>query len=144
MFNNMKTFFQRIFVDQTHDPRIQFLRYFFSGGSAFVVYFLLLLLLTEWFYQHHLVSLVIAYMISIFVNFFLSRFFVFSRRDGHMGHQLGKFFGVAVFGMLLQYLVVSFLTSVQVHYLMANIVASAVVYVVSFSLNRSITFRAHS
>ena len=130
-----------LLVQKTDNPGVQFFRYFFSGGSAFAVYFSLLYLLTEYVHLHHLSSLVIAYLVSVAVNFFISRYFVFSRHDRNVHRQFLNFFLVALLGLCLQYLMVSYFSGLLgVQYLVANIIASALVYVVSFSMNRSFTF----
>lgn len=142
----MKELFHKLFLHKTSNARVQFFRYFFSGGSAFLVYFALLFVLTEFFYIYHLWSLVIAYVFSIAVNFLISKYFVFSgeelKGNGKSSKQFMKFFGVALIGLCLQYLIVSFLSGSGMQYLFANVIASATVYVVSFSLNRWFTFRA--
>jgi putative flippase GtrA len=137
----MNDFFQKLFVKKTGNFWVQFFRYFFSGGAAFVVYFVLLLVLTEYLHVFHLTSLLIAYSLSIVVNFLVSKYFVFSQHDQRSSRQFVKFFVVALIGLCLQYLFVSFFTgSFAIQYLIANVIASALVYVVSFSLNRTFTF----
>ena len=137
----MKDFFQKLFLKKTQNPWVQFFRYFFSGGSAFAVYFVLLFLLTEYARLYHLSSLIIAYVVSIAVNFLISKYFVFSRHDKVVHRQFLNFFIVALLGLCLQYLIVSYFTGLLgIQYLAANVIASALVYVVSFSMNRSFTF----
>ncbi len=137
----MKDFFRNLFVRKTENAWVQFFRYFFSGGSAFVVYFVLLYVFTEYGHIFHLTSLIIAYLASIFVNFLISKHAVFSSHMQKSSRQFAKFFLVALIGLCLQYGLVYFFTSLNLQYLIANVVASAMVYVVSFSLNRSFTFR---
>lgn len=137
----MKDFFHHLFVRKTENPWVQFFRYFFSGGTAFAVYFALLYVLTEYGHLFHMTSLVIAYLISMFVNFLISKYAVFSSHGQKSSMQFAKFFSVALVGLCLQYGLVYLFTSLTLQYLVANVVASAMVYVVSFSLNRSFTFR---
>jgi len=137
----MKNFINKLFFHKTSNAKVQFFRYFFAGGSAFVVYFALLFIFTEFFHVYHLWSLVIAYLISMGVNFFISKHFVFSSGKGESSKEFMKFFSVALLGLCLQYFIVSFLSGLNIQYLFANIIASATVYVVSFSLNRWFTFR---
>jgi putative flippase GtrA len=120
----------------------QFLRYGVSGGSAFVVYFVLLFACTEYFAFHHLVSLVVAYVISIFVNFTISRFFVFRSKNAAILKEAVSFFLVAMVGLVLQALIVWVGVEIlELNYLLMNILASGVVYGVSFTLNKFLTFR---
>lgn len=138
----MRDFFKNLFIKKSTNPWIQFFRYFFSGGTAFAVYFVMLFVFTEYFLWHHMVSLVIAYGLSIFVNFFISKYFVFSIHGEKSGQQILKFFTVAFTGLFLQYVFVSLFTGVfNLQYLWANVIASALVYVVSFTLNRIFTFK---
>ena len=123
---------------------MQFFRYFFSGGSAFLLYLFLLFVFTEYLHIYHLVSLIIAYSTGIFLNFFISKRFVFSSGQ-KSSFQIVKFFGVGLVGLCLQYGFVWASTNfLNLYYLYANIIASAVVYVVSFSLNRWFTFQIKS
>ena len=120
----------------------QFLRYGVSGGSAFVIYFLLLFVFTEFFSIHHLVSLVFAYLVSIIVNFTVSRFFVFRSQNSKVLHEAFSFFLVAMVGLVLQAVIVWIGVEVLTwNYLLMNILASGVVYGVSFTLNKFLTFR---
>jgi len=138
----MRDFLSHLFIRKTDSGWVQFLRYFLSGGSAFVVYFVLLFVFTEYGHIYHLTSLVIAYGISIFVNFFISKYFVFSSHQQKSSQQFVKFFSVALIGFCLQYCLVLLFTQVIIlQYLIANVIASALVYIVSFTLNRLFTFR---
>ena len=120
----------------------EFLRYGVSGGSAFVVYFVLLFVCTEYLSFHHLVSLVVAYVISIFVNFVISRFFVFRSKSAAILKEAVSFFLVAMVGLVLQALIVWLgVEGFELNYLLMNILASGVVYGVSFTLNKFLTFR---
>ena len=133
----------KYFTNKTTKISIQIFRYFFSGGFAFVVYMSILLVLTDFFHFFHLVSLVIAYVLSIFCNFTISKYFVFVDKKTRSMPQLVKFFGVAMVGLILQFLIVwSFTRYFSVTYLLANIFASALIFVLSFSLNKIITFRS--
>lgn len=139
----MKNVFGRLFVGKTQDSRVQFSRYFFSGGMAFAVYFALLFVFTEYGRLYHMTSLVIAYLFSIAVNFTISKYFVFSNHEQKFHRQFLKFFVVAMIGLCLQYIIVSAFTGIlALQYLVANVIASALVYVVSFCLNRLFTFRS--
>lgn len=120
----------------------QFLRYGISGGLAFIFYFVLLFVGTEYFSLHHLVSLVVAYVISIFVNFTVSRFFVFRSKNAAILKEAVSFFLVAMVGLVLQALIVWVgVEGFEMNYLLMNILASGVVYGVSFTLNKFLTFR---
>lgn len=120
----------------------QFLRYGVSGGVAFVVYFVLLFFGTEYLSFHHLVSLVFAYVISIIVNFTISRFFVFRSKNVAILKEAVSFFLVAMVGLVLQALIVWIgVEGFEMNYLLMNILASGAVYGVSFTLNKFLTFR---
>lgn len=106
-----------------------------------MVYFALLFVFTEYGHIYHLTSLVIAYVISIAVNFSISKYFVFSSHRQSSSRQLAKFFLVAMAGLCLQLLFVYVASGrFGLNYLIANVIASALVYVVSFTLNRTFTF----
>jgi len=120
----------------------QFLRYGISGGLSFVVYFVLLFLFTEYGHLYHLTSLVAAYALSACVNFAVNRFFVFKSKNKKIWKEMISFGGVALFGMLLQAEIVWLCTEIfHWNYLWANVLASGVVYGVSFILNKILTFK---
>jgi len=120
----------------------QFLRYGISGGLAFIVYFVLLFVCTEYFSLHHLVSLVIAYVVSVFVNFIVSRFYVFRSKNANIFKEALSFFLVAMVGLVFQTLIVWIGVEIfEWNYLLMNILASGAVYGVSFTLNKLLTFR---
>jgi putative flippase GtrA len=88
------------------------------------------------------VSLVLAYFVSIVVNFTVSRFFVFRSQSSKIWHEAFSFFLVAMVGLVLQALIVWIGVEVFTwNYLLMNILASGVVYGVSFTLNKFLTFR---
>ena len=131
--------------------------YFFSGGSAFVSYMAMLYFFTEWLHLYHLVSLVVAYALSICVNFVISKYVVFARRGageragGHIQtnmradarRELVRFCAVALVGLALQFVIVFLLTNLLLlQYFIANVIGSALVYLVSFSLHKFFTFSA--
>ncbi len=129
---------QRVKNGETY---FQALKYFISGGSAFAVYFLLLTFLTEVFQIYHLTSLGIAYFLSIFVNFFISKYFVFVEKKNKSSMQILKFFCIAFLGLFLQFFITYFFTKfVDANYLIANVIASGFIFLVSFSLNKYFTF----
>jgi putative flippase GtrA len=133
---------KKCLIVKTNNTFIQFFRYFISGGTAFLAYMVLLFILTEYLGIFHLLSLVIAYSISIGLNFIISKFFVFQNRNKRAIGQLCKFFTIAFTGLLLQFLFVYIGTELlHMEYLIANIIASAIIYVFSFSLNKLISFK---
>lgn len=139
---SLRAAFDALFVADTRHRGIQFFRYFFSGGSAFVAYYALLWTFVAVARLPEYPSLVVAYALSIGVNFAIAKYFVFGERSGHAGVQLAKFLGVAVTGLVLQTLLVYLMTHLfSVEFMVANVVASALIYVVSFALNRWLTFR---
>ena len=132
-------------MDKSGKTHVQLLKYFVSGGMAFLSYILILFVLTEYLRVFHLVSLIIAYLASILINFNVSKYFVFKDGSQKTAVQFFKFFTVAMIGLAAQFLIVYLLTKfVVLNYITANVIASGLIYFVSFSLNKIFTFRPKS
>lgn len=138
----MSELVKKYLIKKTNNTYVQFFRYFISGGTAFMVYIVILFILTEYFNIFHLTSLVMAYAIAIIINFVISKFFVFQSKKEKYSSQFYKFFIVALVGLALQFLIVYVGTEyLYIKYLFVNIIASAFIYLFSFSLNKLITFK---
>lgn len=134
--------FRKFFSNKISDIRIQFIKYLFSGTLVFVFYFTLLIILTEIFKIQHLASLVVAYAVSIITNFLVSKYFVFSNNDSAMQKQFLHFLFIAIFGFSLQFSAVYFFTTIfSLNYFISNIIAAAIIFLISFSLNKFVTFK---
>jgi len=118
-------------------------RFLLSGGTALGTDLAFLYLFTAVFGMWYLASAVLAFILAFLVSFFLQKFWVFGdhSRDGiHM--QMGVYFSVAVINLVLNTLLVYvFVESVALHYLLAQIAASALISIESFFVYQNVIFR---
>lgn len=69
----------KLFKKRTDDPYLQFFRYIFVGGTAFIVDFFFLYLFVNYFNIYYLIAAAIAFLIAVFVNYFMSTKWVFNQ-----------------------------------------------------------------
>lgn len=82
----------------------------------------------------------VGFMIGALINYLLNYKFLFRSRKRH-SESMSKFFAVALAGLVLNALVVSFgINAVYLHYVVAQFFATAIVLVWNFSINRIWTF----
>ena len=74
----MREFIKKIFIGDTDDGIIQFIRYFIVGGIAAVVNIGLLFLLVDIFDINYILSNIIGFIFALLVNYGLSTMFVFT------------------------------------------------------------------
>lgn len=141
MFDRMKDLYMRF--DEQHPTHMRILRFLISGGISLGTDLVLLYIFTDIFGIWYLVSAVAAFILAFFVSFTLHKFWTFGdhSRDGiHM--QMGTYFLVAAANLGLNtMLVFAFVEWAGVHYLLAQIVASALIAIESFFIYQRFIFR---
>jgi len=115
--------------DQTDKTKIQLFRYIFVGGAAFLVDFSSLFVLTEIFGIFYLVSAAIAFILGLFVNYFLSVNWVFnSRKLEKRRFEFGVFAIIGIVGLgLNEFLIWFFTQDIQIYYLFSKIFAAIII-----------------
>jgi len=118
-------------------------RYLLSGGIALGTDLALLYLFTNIFGIWYLASAIAAFILAFAVSFLLQKFWTFgdhSREGLHI--QLGVYFFVAIVNLALNTLVVYlFVEQGGLHYLVAQIAASALIAVESFFVYQHFIFK---
>ncbi len=120
-----------------------FIPFLFSGGIAFLVTFSLLYVFTEFFKLWYVLSSALGYALGIIVNFTLQKFFVFRFEQKDKAHrQFILFFfvnlvslGLNSFGMFF------FVEKIGLYYLVAQIVVSGIIAVLSYFSYKLIVFK---
>ena len=69
---------KKIFIEDTDNTLIQFIRYCFVGGVAFIVDWLVMILLTETL-LHYLVAVAVGFVAGLVTNYTLSKKMVFKK-----------------------------------------------------------------
>lgn len=86
----------------------------------------------------------VGFTVGALVNYHLSYRFIFRSNKRHR-ESMSKFFAVALVGMILNGIVVSLgINVVHLHYLVAQIMATAIVLVWNFMINKMWTFSGPS
>jgi len=121
----------------------EFMRYFVAGTLAFGVDFAVLIGLTELTQVSYLLANVAGFCLGLGVSYGLSVGWVFSTRRMQCAvSEFGIFLLVGLLGLLVNELVIWGLTDgAGLHYALAKIGATGVVFVLNFALRKIILFR---
>jgi putative flippase GtrA len=132
----------KLFLQRTDHPAIQFLRYGFVAVMAFIVDFGLLYVFTYYCHIFYVVSATLSFSISLVLNYLLSVAWVFPR-SSHKRHVEMLFFAIIGFiGLGLNALIIWFCTEkIGVYYLYSKLIAVAIVFFWSFTARRFLLFR---
>ncbi len=130
--------FKKLLVAPTSNFFVQLIRYGFVVAIAFPIDFGLLYVFTDLFHLHYLLSTVLSFTISMFVNFIISVFWVFkTRADRPFWKEVTAFFIIGFIGLGLTALIVWFSTSILgIYYLASKLIAVCFVFFWSFSARR--------
>lgn len=124
---------------------IQVFRYLVSGGVAFLVDAGLLALLTECFGQHLLLLwTAIAFGAGLLTTYLFSIAWVFDNRSMRSRTaEVAIFVGIGIVGLGLTELLMWLLTDkAGIHYLVAKVITTVIVFVWNFSAKKLILFRS--
>lgn len=124
---------------------IQVFRYLVSGGVAFLVDAGLLALLTECFGQHLLLLwTAIAFGAGLLTTYLFSIAWVFDNRSMRSRTaEVAIFVGIGIVGLgLTELLMWLFTGKAGIHYLVAKVITTVIVFVWNFSAKKLILFRS--
>ncbi len=143
MIVTLKKFSQDLVKDQTDRTKIQLFRYIFVGGIAFAVDFISLFVLTNYLGIYYLISAAIAFILGLFLNYFLSVKWVFKRRSvENRTFEFGIFAFIGIVGLGLNEVFIWFFTQdLQIYYLISKILASIIILFWNFFARKFILFR---
>jgi len=113
----------------------QIFKFGFVGGLCFIIEYVILILLTDKFGVHVLISNVIAFSVSVTVNYILSMKFVFESDDkADKKKEFVKFIVLSIIGLGINQLVmwIGNITVGVKWYKITKIAATAVVMVYNF------------
>lgn len=110
------------------------LRFMVAGATSFITNIVLLYVFTEYGGLWYLVSSVLAFCVAFLVNFVLQKYWAFQSYEHHKAKtQLPLHLGVAVFNLGLNTLLMySFVEFLGIWYVLAQIIASALISIESF------------
>ncbi len=143
MIKRAKDLYARL--DERYPSYARVFRFLFSGGTALGTDLVLLYIFTDIFGIWYLASAVAAFILAFSVSFVLQKFWTFgdhSREGIHM--QMSLYFLVAVANLVLNTLLVyAFVERASMHYLLAQIVASALIAIESFFIYQRFIFQSN-
>lgn len=136
---------KKLFILPSSNMFVQLVRYGFVVAIAFPIDFGLLYLFTEHFHIHYLLSTILAFTVSMLVNFYISIFWVFKNRaERPLWKEISAFFIIGFVGLGLTAFIVWFCTSVLgIHYMVSKLIAVCFVFFWSFGARR-LMFARHS
>ena len=122
----------------------QFLSFLGVGAVATAIHYLILIVLTEFAATNAVLASGVGYVLSSAVNYFLNYRITFRSSERHFEASI-KFGLVAGSGLVFNLLIMFVLNqSIGIHYVLAQIVATSVVLIWNFFVNRYWTYRAPS
>src|SRR5262249_46162173 len=107
--------------------------------AATATQYLTLVLLVELGGLHPTLASVLGYGVSWIVNYSLNYRFTFKSSRPH-GEAFSRFLGVGIVALLLNSAVMATATGIGLHYLLAQVIATALVFCWTFTCNRRWTF----
>jgi len=135
-------------ADESCQPRRrslggEFHRYFWAGGLAFGCDLAVLVLLTEAAGFNYLVANLFAFGAGFAVNYFLCIHWVFARRRFRArAPELAVFVLVALVGIMLNEAVLWLAVAwALLHYTVAKVIATGVVFALNFLMRKAFLFR---
>jgi putative flippase GtrA len=120
----------------------QFARSIVVGVLASIVDFSALYSFTEYGHVHYLQSAAIGFVFGVITNYIFSRYWVFhSRMVSNTTMEFLLFAGMGIVGLLLNELIMWFAHEhAHLHYLMAKVVATGIVFVWNFGSRKMLLF----
>jgi len=134
----------KLFMEETTDAKIQFLRYFFVGGIAAVVNIGALFVLKE-SGVNLIVANIIGFTLGLIVNYLLSRKFVFAKEK--MENGIFEFVSYAVIGVIGlaidTFLVWLFTEQIGMWYIISKVLSTVIVFVWNFVARKVLYINAN-
>jgi len=124
---------------------IKMIQFGMVGGLMIILNVVLLFLLTSLIGIYYIVSAILSYLLLTGLSFFLNEKWTFNSitHPNHkkLWHRFVSYYLVALSGMTLNILILFLLTEYgNVFYLYSSIIASFLVFLWNFSLNKNITW----
>lgn len=131
----MNNIIEKLILKSSDDIKIQIFRYLIAGGIAFVVdngvYNFLVIILNV----NHIISNVISFIFGLITNYFISRQWVFNKRNHNLLKDLTLFSLIGVVGLFLSSLIIFLLIDcgilLKIFSFLSNDAAKAVAKLIS-------------
>ena len=128
----------KLLRDSTDSIAIQLFRYIFVGGTAFFVDIFFLYVFSDIFGIYYLISAVLSFLISVLVNYVLSKKWIFSRTDfDSKVLEFNLFVLISAVGLVFTEILLYFFTDiVGLYYLVSKFIATVIVLFWNFTARR--------
>ena len=134
----MKDFINKLFFENSNNSIIQFIRYFFVGGIAAVFNIGSLYIISEFLNFNLILSNILAFIIGLFVNYFLSKKFVFTN-DNEMNKlfEITMYMLIGVLGLIFDTFILWILTNkVKIYYMISKIISTLLTFIWNFGARK--------
>jgi len=123
-----------VFIKETDNIFVQFVRYGIVGGIAAVVNIGMLYVFTEFLGLHYIFSNILAFTLGLITNYILSVRYVFSKeRKKDKKFEFIVHVMIGIIGLCLDTLLVYLFTDkVDLYYMTSKIISTAIVFVYNF------------
>jgi putative flippase GtrA len=111
----------------------RFVRFVLVGGTATVIQYLVLTALVAWSRVEPWIASDVGFTLSAVYNYNMNRWFTFESREPYLA-SAGRFALLVTLGVMTNTIIMRGLTQLGLHYLLAQVAASAVVLTQNFSL----------
>lgn len=144
LFDRLKTMkLSVIFYEKSNNIFVQMFRYVFVGGLAFVVDWGTMIGLVQLGINKY-IAVAIAFVIGLIANFILSKTLVFSE-DSDKTNRVGEFITYTLIGLiglgLTEILMALMIEIIGIYYIVAKIIAAAIVLFWNFIARKIILYR---
>jgi len=138
-----KKFLHSLFISKTSHHLVEFLRYFIVSVASLGTDFVLLYLLTSVAGIYYLVSAVFSYLAGMLVNYFLSSYWVFSKRKlTNRAAEFSVFALIGLAGLGVNELLMWVFTGVfLLHYLISRVFSAGIGYVWKYFARKYLLYR---
>lgn len=133
---------KKLFKDPTDSIFIQLFRYIFVGGTAFAVDFSLFYFFSDICGIHYLISGVLAFVISVLVNYLMSTKWVFNQDNiNNKIIEFNLFILISTIGLMFTEILLYFFTDIiGIYYLFSKIISAIIVLFWNFLARRAMFY----
>ena len=127
------------------DTTEEFHRYLWAGSLAFGADFVILFVATSLLGINYLISNIFSFSVGLLVSYTLCVRWVFRYRSmANVSHEFLVFSGVALISLALSELCMWLMVDIAlVHYLIAKVIATGVIFLFNFVLRKILLFSSH-
>lgn len=135
--------FKALFMEQTSDSFIQFFRYLFVGGLASVVDWTALWFFYDIINIHKYVSIALAFVCGLLVNYIFSSLFVFTNvESNNRASQFSIYLTTGLIGLgWTELFMLLFDEVLSIHYMVSKIITTAIVLLWNFGSKKILLYR---